>query len=371
MGRRRRGELHESLRAQGMADVTRALARPARLRRSPSTATRTGASGCRHCWAAPTCAWCRGPAIRTPTTRPSATPHCGWRRSPRTGGRTRSGCGTGYEPDDRHSARHAAFAHRLTEERAAAQGGRHRPRSTSQLKPGPDGADRSSAPEMLEHFERDVEVVFRQPPRHRRADQPVRRTVRPGRGPVARATEVVRAAQAGHRAGRACPASVTALAVEPACGIGRPHHGNWPHGATGCWRSTRSRGRRASRAHTSELPGVDVTVGAAAQRPAGRAGRSGRVQRDPVLPGRPGPGRDGGPLRSSAAARTGIWWPCTGCRGRPRRRGTAWRRTGSCWPIPGSTRWSSTWTSGSCCTCWSGDDHGRRCRGAGAGRERG
>jgi LmbE family N-acetylglucosaminyl deacetylase len=66
-------------------------------------------------------------------------------------------------PDDPAIPRDRAFTHALTDEQ--------RQRKTagigafeSQLKPGPDGVEPILAADMVEHFERTVEVVFREPP---------------------------------------------------------------------------------------------------------------------------------------------------------------------------------------------------------------
>jgi LmbE family N-acetylglucosaminyl deacetylase len=66
-------------------------------------------------------------------------------------------------PDDAGIPRSRAFVHPLTDEQ------RRRKSAgiaafVSQLKPGRDGAEPILTPGMLEHFDRDVEVVFREPP---------------------------------------------------------------------------------------------------------------------------------------------------------------------------------------------------------------
>jgi LmbE family N-acetylglucosaminyl deacetylase len=121
-------------------------------------------------------------------------------------------------PDDPTIPRATAFAHRLDRAR------RDRKAAglaafASQLKPGPNGEPPILEPDMLEHFDRDVEVVFRQPPRQS--------------APVSRFTELY-AADADpwqvadrwyERRKRALtiaslPGERYGTAVEPACGTG-------------------------------------------------------------------------------------------------------------------------------------------------------
>lgn len=67
-------------------------------------------------------------------------------------------------PDDPDIPWSRAFAHRLTEDqRRQKEAGLAA--FVSQLKPGPHGADPILSADMLTHFDRDVEVVFREPPR--------------------------------------------------------------------------------------------------------------------------------------------------------------------------------------------------------------
>jgi LmbE family N-acetylglucosaminyl deacetylase len=66
-------------------------------------------------------------------------------------------------PDDDAIPAANAFTHRLTDEQRERKAAGIAAFS-SQLKPGPDGSDPILEADMLEHFERGTEVVFRQPP---------------------------------------------------------------------------------------------------------------------------------------------------------------------------------------------------------------
>lgn len=158
-----------------------------------------------------------------------------------------------------------AFSHRLT--------GRQRRRKAagpatfgSQLTPGPDGSEAILSPEMLRHFERDVEVVFRQPPR---TSAPIGRFEhlydrRSDPWDVA-TTWYERRKRATVLA--ALPRERYATAVEPACGTGVLTR----QLAARCDRVLASDPVPAAvarrRAHPADVPQVEVTRSALPQLP--------------------------------------------------------------------------------------------------------
>jgi LmbE family N-acetylglucosaminyl deacetylase len=161
--------------------------------------------------------------------------------------------------------RHTAFAYRL-DDRQRRRKAAGVAEFVSQVKPGPDGSDPILRPETLRHFERDTEVVFRQPPRH---TAPISRFVElyGDDDPWGVATKwyerrkraVVLASLPHERYG---------TAVEPACGTGiltRDLAGR-------CDRVLASdpvpAAVRRCREHTADLPNVEVTPGALPDLPA-------------------------------------------------------------------------------------------------------
>lgn len=141
----------------------------------------------------------------------------------------------------------------------------------SQLEPGPEGAPAILQPEMLRHFERDVEIVFRQPPRH---SAPISRFVDLyGEGDDPWEVDsrwYERRKRATLMAG--LPVERYRTAVEPACGTGSLTR----ELAGRCDRVLAfdpvPAAVRQSLAHTADLPNVTVTIGALpADLPAGPA----------------------------------------------------------------------------------------------------
>jgi LmbE family N-acetylglucosaminyl deacetylase len=154
---------------------------------------------------------------------------------------------------------HTAFTHRL-DERQRRRKAAGVASFVSQLTPGPDGCDAILRPEMLRHFERDVEVFFRQPSRHT--------------APISRFTQLYDeddpwgvATTWYERRKRATvlaalPRERYGTAVEPACGTGILTRDL----ADRCDRVLASdpvpAAVRRCREHTADLPHVDVSVGA-------------------------------------------------------------------------------------------------------------
>lgn len=264
LGRRRRGELHESLRAQGMHDVRvhwlglpdSGLTEHRTELAQRLAALLVGADVCLVPW----------PGDPHPDHQTVAD--VALDVAPVTAHRWSYPIWMWQWLSPNDIPRHAAFTHRLTDEqrRRKAAGVAS---FVSQLKPGPDGSDAILTPGMLRHFERDVEVVFRQPPRHT--------------APIGRFAELYGDAdpwgvttkwyEQRKRATvlAALPRERYGTAVEPACGTGvltRELAGR-------CDRVLASDPVLAAvdrcREHTADLPGVEVSVGALPDLPAGPA----------------------------------------------------------------------------------------------------
>jgi LmbE family N-acetylglucosaminyl deacetylase len=160
-------------------------------------------------------------------------------------------------PND--TARHTAFTYRLDD--------RQRQRKAagvasfiSQLKPGPDGSDAILPPEMLRHFERDVEVLFRQPPRH---TAPISRFTRlyDNDDPWGVATKwYERRKRATLLA--ALPQERYGVAVEPACGTGILTRELAARCDEVLATDPVPTAVRRCREHTADLSHVEVSVGA-------------------------------------------------------------------------------------------------------------
>lgn len=166
-------------------------------------------------------------------------------------------------PADPAIPRDLAVTHRLTESQL------HRKAAgiaafTSQLKPGPRGEDPILGAEMLSHFERDVEVLFRQPPS---SGAPISRFVElydadhdpwqvSGRWYERRKRAAALAA---------LPRERYDLAIEPACGIGVFTRAL----AARCGRvvafDAAPNAVRRARASMKDLPNVSVQTGALPQ----------------------------------------------------------------------------------------------------------
>jgi LmbE family N-acetylglucosaminyl deacetylase len=162
LGRCRRAELHESLRLQGLGEVTvhwlglpdsGLAAHSAELERQLAPLL-AGADLCLVPWPGdphPDHATAGEVALRVApvTTHRWSYPIWMWHW---------------LRPDDNTDIpADRGFAHTLTDVRRDRKAAGIAAFS-SQLKPGPDGSDPILSTAMVEHFERDVEVVFRQPP---------------------------------------------------------------------------------------------------------------------------------------------------------------------------------------------------------------
>jgi LmbE family N-acetylglucosaminyl deacetylase/SAM-dependent methyltransferase len=258
LGRRRRRELHDALAAQGMAEVTvHWLGLPDSGLHAHSaelaellTPLLADADVCLVPWPSdphPDHATAGEVALRVApvTTHRWSYPIWMWHW---------------LRPDDTTIPAALAFTHRLTptqRERKAAG----ITTFVSQVKPGPNGAEPILAADMVEHFEREVEVVFREPPRRS--------------APITRFAEIYerdadpwgvagkwyeRRKQAVAMAG--LPRERYGFAVEPACGIGQVTQAL----AQRCDRvlafdPVPSAVRRATEA-TRNLPNVEVRPGA-------------------------------------------------------------------------------------------------------------
>jgi LmbE family N-acetylglucosaminyl deacetylase len=121
-------------------------------------------------------------------------------------------------PDDPRIPRSRGFVHRLTDER------RRRKAAgvsafESQLKPGPDGSEAILASTMVEHFERGVEVVFRQPPERSAPLARFADLYGDGADPWGVTTSCYERRKRAI-ALASLPRERYGLAVEPACGVG-------------------------------------------------------------------------------------------------------------------------------------------------------
>jgi hypothetical protein len=259
-------------------------------------------------------------------------------------------------PTERAIPRDRAVTHRLSglQRRRKAAG---IAAFNSQLKPGPHGEDPILGADMLGHFDRDVEVLFRQPPE--------------GGAPISRFVQLYdrdddpwqvseRWYERRKRAAvlASLPCERYRLAIEPACGIGV---------FTGALAArcdqviafdAAPNAVRLARARTRDLANVSVQTG--------------------LLPDDlpPGPADllvfseilyylSDGQLRDTVDRALAALSPDG------RRRRATERTSIGCWSgTPGCARWSYTGTSGSSCTCWSADDLGGRCGHPGSGRSR-
>jgi SAM-dependent methyltransferase len=163
-------------------------------------------------------------------------------------------------PDDGGIPWARAFRHELTEQQRVRKAAGIEA-FVSQLKPGPAGEDPVLSPAMLTHFQRDTEVLFREPPAgsapHSRFEELYRGTADPWEVSTSWYERRKRAVSLA-----ALPLETYASAFEPACGIGaftRELAGR-------CERLTAFDPVQAAveqaRTATAGLSGVDVRLGA-------------------------------------------------------------------------------------------------------------